>query len=129
MMTAGLAALPVSQTGAGSALNNVARQSGGALGLAALSAVSTSQQAQFGAEEGALVQATKWTSNGGPVSAQTFAAMYGRYEYFSSQVLAHSYSNIFLILAVATAASGALVVFMRNPAKGGEVSGAAAGAH
>jgi MFS family permease len=125
IMTAGIAALPATQTNAGSALNNVARQSGGALGLAALSALSSSQQAQIGADSSALVQADRLPT--ATMSPQVFASMYGRYEYLSSQILAHSYSDLFLLLAVLTAASGALAVFLRSPRKGPDARGA--GAH
>lgn len=125
IMTAGLAALPVQQTNAGSALNNVARQSGGALGLAGLSALATHQQAQIQADSSALVQSQGMRS--GAMTPQLFASAYGRYEYLSSQVLASSYSNLFLILAVTTAASGVLAVYLRSVGKGPE--GAGAGAH
>jgi EmrB/QacA subfamily drug resistance transporter len=127
IMTAGLAALPVSQTNAGSALNNVARQSGGALGLAALSALATQQQAQIGADSSALVRAEGLPPN--TASPEVFAAVYGRYEYLSSQILAHSYSDLFLLLAVLTAASGALAVFLRSSRTGSEKPAGAAGAH
>jgi EmrB/QacA subfamily drug resistance transporter len=125
IMTAGLAALPAHQTNAGSALNNVARQSGGALGLAALSALATHQQSQIQADSAALVEAKGMSS--GQMTPQLFASIYGRYEYLTSQILAHSYSNLFLLLAVLTAASGVLAVYLRTSGKGPEGSGA--GAH
>jgi MFS family permease len=127
IMTAGLAALPAHQTNAGSALNNVARQSGGALGLAALSALATQQQAQIGADSAALVERSGMTPE--TMSPQLFASIYGRYEYLSSQILAHSYSDLFLLLAVLTAASGVLAVFLRSSGEGGDTAGASAGAH
>lgn len=127
IMTAGLAALPVHQTNAGSALNNVARQSGGALGLAALSALATHQQAQIGADSAALVRSEQLPPSS--MSPQLFASIYGRYEYLTSQVLAHSYSDLFLLLAVLTAASGVLAVFLRTSRKGSDTTGASAGAH
>jgi hypothetical protein len=63
------------------------------------------------------------------MSPQLFASIYGRYEYLSSQVLAHSYSDLFLLLAVLTAASGVLAVFLRNPREASEGPGPGAGAH
>jgi EmrB/QacA subfamily drug resistance transporter len=113
IMTAGLAALPPADTNLGSALNNVARQTSGALGLAVLSALSTSQQAQLFANRAALIPSS------GPPSAATepgtFAAMYGRYQALASQVLATSYANLFLIIAVVTGSGALLALFMRSP--------------
>jgi EmrB/QacA subfamily drug resistance transporter len=118
IMTAGLAALPPAQTNAGSALNNVARQTGGALGLAVLSALSTSQEAQLLADRGALIPAdTAPPVPGGGLSPEVFASMYGRYQYLNSQILATSYANLFLVLAVLTGAVAVLALFMRAPSK------------
>ena len=129
IMTAGLAALPAAQTNAGSALNNVARQTGGALGLAMLSALSTSQQAQLLAGRGAVIPASSAPPvPAGPMSPAVFASMYGKYQYLSSQILATSYANLFLVIALLTGSVAVLALFMRSPGKG---SGAAnsAGAH
>jgi len=116
IMTAGLAALPTAQTNAGSALSNVARQCGGALGLAVLSAVSTSQQAQLLADRGALIPAsTQPPTTAGSISPRVFASMYGKYQYLSSQVLASSYANLFLVIALLTAACVGLALFLRAP--------------
>jgi EmrB/QacA subfamily drug resistance transporter len=131
IMTYGLAALPTTQTNAGSALNNVARQCGGALGLALLSAVSTSQQAQLSADRGALMPAsTAPAPPAGQMSAPAFATMYNKYEYLSSQVLSVSYANLFLVIAVLTGAGTALALFMRAPTKDSAAAkSAGAGAH
>jgi MFS family permease len=125
IMTSGLAALPGPQTNEGSALNNVARQCGGALGLAVLSAVSTSQQAQLLADRGAVMPATSMTS--GTLPAGQFASAYGRYQDLSSQVLATSYSNLFLLIAGLTGAGVLLALFMRTPSRDTGGSPAAAG--
>jgi EmrB/QacA subfamily drug resistance transporter len=131
IMTAGLAALPPMQTNAGSALNNVARQTGGALGLAVLSALSTSQDAQLLADRGALIPAsTAPPAPGGGLSPEVFASMYGKYQYLNSQILATSYANLFLVLAVLTGAVAVLALFMRSPGKvAGDAKSAGAGAH
>ncbi|HEX4246390.1 MAG TPA: MDR family MFS transporter [Pseudonocardia sp.] len=113
IMTAGLAALPPADTNLGSALNNVARQTSGALGLAVLSALSTSQQAQLFADRASLIH-----SAGPPAPATdpgTFAAVYGRYQALAGQVLATSYANLFLIIAVITGSGALLALFMRSP--------------
>jgi EmrB/QacA subfamily drug resistance transporter len=124
VMTAGLAALPPRQTNLGSALTNVARQTSGALGLAVLSAISTSQQAQLMGDRGALVQ-----GQGDAVALQSspelFAQAYGRYEHLSAQVLGTSYGNLYLITAVITVAVAPLAWFLRpaNAAPPGAAAG------
>jgi EmrB/QacA subfamily drug resistance transporter len=128
IMTAGLASLPAASTNEGSALNNVARQTAGALGLAVLSALTTSQQAQLIADRGAVIQSQNGLHPPGPMSPQLFAQMYGRYEYLSTQVLADSYANVFLVIAGLTAAGVVLALFLRKPkSSGGPGAGAAAG--
>jgi EmrB/QacA subfamily drug resistance transporter len=131
IMTAGLAALPAMQTNAGSALNNVARQTGGALGLAVLSALSTSQVAQLLADRGALIPAsTAPPAPGGAMPPRVFASMFGKYQYLNSQILATSYANLFLVIAVLTGAVAVLALFMRPPGKGSDAAkSAGAGAH
>ena len=113
IMSAGLAALPPADTNLGSALNNVARQTAGALGLAVLNALSTSQQAQLFADRAALIHST------GPTVVApepgTFAALFGRYQALAGPVLATSYATLFLIIAVVTGSGALLALFMRSP--------------
>jgi EmrB/QacA subfamily drug resistance transporter len=127
IMTAGLAALPAAQTNEGSALNNVARQTAGALGLAVLSAISTSQQAQLLADRGTLMPAG--TLAGDLSTPGVFARLYGRYEYLSSQVLATSYANLFLVIAAVTGAGVLLAIFMRKPDRTAGPAAAASAGH
>ncbi|MDT7623693.1 MAG: hypothetical protein QOF99_4594 [Pseudonocardiales bacterium] len=127
IMTAGLAALPAAQTNEGSALNNVARQTAGALGLAVLSAISTSQQAQLLADRGTLMPAG--TPAGDLSTPGVFAQLYGRYEYLSSQVLATSYANLFLVIAAVTGAGVLLAIFMRKPDRTAGPAAAASAGH
>jgi len=115
IMTAGLAALPPADTNLGSALNNVARQTSGALGLAVLSALSTSQQAQLFADRAALIHSTGPAVGAATAAPGTVAAMYGRYQALAGQVLATSYANLFLIIAVVTGSGALLALFMRSP--------------
>jgi EmrB/QacA subfamily drug resistance transporter len=125
IMTAGLSALPGRSTNEGSALNNVARQTTGALGLALLSALSTSQQAQLMADRGALIPTL---GQHRPQTPSQFGALYGRYLSLSNQVLATSYANIFLLVGAITAAGVLLALFLRKPsAPAGPGAGAAAG--
>jgi MFS family permease len=127
IMTAGLASLPGAQTNEGSALNNVARQTAGALGLAVLSAISTSQQAQLLADRTAVMSTN--TATGQLATPGVFAQIYGRYEYLSGQVLATSYANLFLIIAAVTATAVLLAVFMRKPDRSPGPAAAASAGH
>ncbi|MBB6380235.1 EmrB/QacA subfamily drug resistance transporter [Pseudonocardia eucalypti] len=111
LMTAGLAALPPARTNEGSALNNVVRQTAGALGLAVLNALSTSQQAQLFADRTALTRATAAP----PTTPEGLGELYGRYRTLSVQVLATSYANLFLVVAALTGAGVLLALFLRKP--------------
>ncbi|HTF50125.1 MAG TPA: hypothetical protein VK735_22010, partial [Pseudonocardia sp.] len=112
LMTAGLAALPPAQTNEGSALNNVVRQTAGALGLALLNALATNQQAQLLADRAGLVQQTANPAQ----TPQALGELYGRFQTLSTQVLATSYANLFLVVAVLTGAGVLLAFFLRKPA-------------
>jgi EmrB/QacA subfamily drug resistance transporter len=113
IMTAGLSALPARQTAEGSAWNNVARQTAGALGLAGLTVLSTSQRAQLFANRAALSPRGPVPGAGGSWSPELFASMYGRYQYLSSAALATSYANLFLVIAVLTGAGAVLALLIR----------------
>jgi hypothetical protein len=121
IMTSGLAALPPAKTNEGSAINNVVRQTSGALGLAALTALSVSQQAQLLADRAGLIPSTSV-----PATAP-FAARYGRYQSLSASVLATSYANLFLLIAAVTAAAALLAFFLPKPGQAAGAPGAAAG--
>jgi EmrB/QacA subfamily drug resistance transporter len=114
VMTAGLSALPPAQTNLGSALNNVARQVCGALGLAALSAIATAQRAQLLGDRGALIQGQP---DGAAVQAspELFAQAYGRYEHLSGLVLGTAYGDLYLITALITVAVAPLAWCLPNP--------------
>jgi EmrB/QacA subfamily drug resistance transporter len=113
IMTAGIAAVSPTQTNQASALNNVARQVTGALGLAGLAALATAQQAQLFADRAALVPADTGP-RGGQLTAASFAAMYQRFQHLMLEVLGTSYSNLFLLTAALTAAGMPLALFLRS---------------
>ncbi|HEY2099779.1 MAG TPA: DHA2 family efflux MFS transporter permease subunit [Pseudonocardia sp.] len=114
IMTAGLAAVPPSLTNQASGLNNVARQVTGALGLAALGALGITQQAELFAARAALVRPDPAiAAHSGALDAHGFAAAYLRYQHLSLEVLATSYSNLFLLIAILTAAGAVLGLLLR----------------
>lgn len=105
IMSGGIANLPMSRANLGSAWNNVARQVAGALGLAALSAMATIEQAQLTADRTALPR-------NGIASGGDLTAMYAADRRIQLDVVAASYSDIFLVTAVmlGLAAVGALAL-------------------
>ncbi|GAA5173052.1 DHA2 family efflux MFS transporter permease subunit [Pseudonocardia eucalypti] len=117
IMTAGIAAVPPSRTNQASALNNVARQVAGALGLAGLAALASIQQAQLMANRAALT--TIGHAGVDPAAPGAMTQLYGRYRELSLQVLATSYANIFLVVAGITAAGVVLALGMRPPPRRG----------
>ena len=112
MMTAGLAAVAPEQSNQASALNNVARQVGGALGLAGLSAMASFQQAQLFADRAGLTRATQEPSHLDPRTPQGFAGLYQQFHYLTLQVLGTSYGNVFLLVGSVTAASVVLALYL-----------------
>jgi EmrB/QacA subfamily drug resistance transporter len=111
IMTAGLSAVPPALTNQASALTNVVRQVAAALGLAALAALATTQQAQLLADRAALIRADGHT---GPLTAKAFAAAYQQFQHLRLAVLATSYSNLFLVTAMLTATGVVLALFLRS---------------
>jgi EmrB/QacA subfamily drug resistance transporter len=104
IMTGGIAVLPMSALNQGSAWNNAARQVVGALGLAALGAMSTIQQSQQIAGRAPLVAADTMaqyglqppTSSGGG----NIPAMIGTYQHLQMQVMGTAFADIFVVTAV-----------------------------
>ncbi|WP_091077872.1 DHA2 family efflux MFS transporter permease subunit [Microlunatus sagamiharensis] len=112
IMTGGLSALPGDLTTSGSAINTVAQRVSAALGLAGLTAVVTNQQGGLMAARAALVPA-------GRMPPGEVLAVYQRTQL---DVLAASYSNVFLLTGVLTLVAAALSLMLRtgsNPHAGG----------
>jgi EmrB/QacA subfamily drug resistance transporter len=121
IMTAGLGAVPPAQTNQASALNNVARQVSGALGLAVYSAMSTAQQAQLMANRSPLL-----TESGPTVDPRVLAmekqgpaGLLPLWQQLQLHVAAEAYGNIFLITAATTGAGVVLALFLRTRSGGG----------
>ena len=103
IMTGGIAALPMSALNQGSAWNNAARQVVGALGLAALGAMSTVQQAQLLTGRAGFVSAEAMTHFGvqppTPTGSGNIPAMMGTYQHLQMQVMGSAFGDIFLVTA------------------------------
>jgi EmrB/QacA subfamily drug resistance transporter len=94
VMTGGISSLDRHLTTSGSAINTVAQRVSAALGLAGLTALATTQQAQLTAGRAILLT----TSD--PATAHIgFRSLYALYRRTNVDVLANSYSNIFLLTA------------------------------
>ncbi|MGH3686461.1 MAG: DHA2 family efflux MFS transporter permease subunit [Pseudonocardiaceae bacterium] len=107
ILTGGVAVIPVNLSSAASALNNVVQRVSAALGLAVLTAILTTQQAQQLAGRAALLPAdTPIPQIGGP-SVPEWVSVYGLYRQTQLQVFVGSIDDLFLI-STALAALGAL---------------------
>jgi EmrB/QacA subfamily drug resistance transporter len=122
VMTAGIASLPKEKVNEGSALNNVARQVAGAMGLAILTALATVQQAQGIADRTALLPAD---ASGlpvlGPIGADevNLSGMYAVMQRIQLETLASSYSDVFVVTALVTLLGMLLAIPLRTaPAHG-----------
>ncbi|MGH3777480.1 MAG: MDR family MFS transporter [Pseudonocardiaceae bacterium] len=102
----GMAILPVSDVNVASAFNNVAQRVSGALGLAVLTAIFTTQQAQQMAGRAALLPTNTATPDLGP-AVPTWMSAYATHRVTELQVFVGALDNLFLI-AAALAAVGAL---------------------
>ncbi len=110
--TSGLAVLPVRHINAGSAFNNVVQRVSGALGLAMLTTILVSQQAQQMAGRAALLptNTTATPDLGGP-GVPDWAGMYAAYRLTELQVFVGTMDDLFLIVA-GISALGALAALL-----------------
>ena len=115
IMTGGLASLNPQLTNSGSAINTVVQRVSAALGLAALTAMATAQQAQLAQGRADLLEGT------GQAAHLHFLQLFGLYRRTQVSVLADSYANVFLLTAAFTALAAVGALFLRSgPAKTGD---------
>jgi EmrB/QacA subfamily drug resistance transporter len=107
IMTGGIAVIPMDLSNTASAYNNVVRNVSGSLGVAMLTAILTSQQAQMMVGRASLVPANTPTPHLGPPGTPDWLGAYAVYHQTSLQVFVGAIDNLFLIGAV-MAAVGAL---------------------
>jgi EmrB/QacA subfamily drug resistance transporter len=125
IMTAGLAVVPLAQVNEASAINNVVQRVAAALGLAVLTSMATSQQAQFMTDRSALLHPR------GPDADPRILAMQSEgpvgliplWRQLRVEVLAQAYSNVFLVIAVVTAIGAILALMVKKPPAAQEASG------
>jgi EmrB/QacA subfamily drug resistance transporter len=107
IMSAGLAVIPVTRVNAASACNNVVQRISGALGLAVLTAIWTTQRAQQLAGRSALVPANTPIPHLGDPTIPNWLTVYAVYHQTQMQVFVDGIDDLFLI-ASALGALGAL---------------------
>lgn len=120
IMTNGISAVPAAIVGSASAFNNVAQRVSAALGLAALTAFMTIQQAQLSADRSGLVSPDVLPSLGPGPTGQMLGA-YAIYQQTSVQVYVSALDDVMFITTIMTAVAVGLALFLRRP------SGASAG--
>lgn len=108
--TSGISALPKQLAGAGSAFNQLVQRASAALGVAMLTALSTTHQAQLMSDREAMITASDPTAAG--LAHSGFAGAYGLYATVQNDVLTHAYSDVFLVGGLASIAGVALAFFL-----------------
>jgi len=115
IMTGGISALPPAIASSGSAFNTLTQRVTSALGLAALTALATGQQAQLMLDRAEL---TRTGAQADPrivaMQEQGAAGLLPLLRRLQLEVEARSYSNVFLIAGVCTLAGVLLACFLRS---------------
>jgi EmrB/QacA subfamily drug resistance transporter len=116
IMTGGISAIPPALVSHGSAFNNVVQRTTAALGLAVLTAILTSQQAQLLADRTGLIPANAVTHlpQVGGGAAAGFAGVYAAYQQTSNQVFVAALDELFIITSVLTLVGVGLALMLRN---------------
>lgn len=121
IMTGGLSVLPPAVSDSGTAFNTLTQRVSSALGLAVMTALVTSNSAQFTADRSSLLE-----SGASPqlveMQEQGAAGLLPLWQEMSGQVQAQAYSTGFFIAGSVTLAGAFLALFLRSgrPAAGAE---------
>jgi EmrB/QacA subfamily drug resistance transporter len=114
IMTNGISAVPPAIVGSASAFNNVAQRVSSALGLAALTAFMTIQQAQLSADRGGLVNPATLPSLGQGQTGQMLGT-YAIYQQTSVQVYVAALDDVMFLTTIMTGVAVVLALFLRRP--------------
>ncbi|WP_344807465.1 DHA2 family efflux MFS transporter permease subunit [Microlunatus ginsengisoli] len=110
IMTGGISALPHQLTTTGSAINTVAQRVSAALGLAALTVLATTQQADLAASRlGAVMPAQ--------AGHMGTTGLYAVYQQIHVAVFAQSLSNVFLVTSILTLVAAFVGLTLRSGAQ------------
>lgn len=113
IFTGGIAVIPVSQVNVASAFNNVVQRVSGAIGLAVLTAILTTQQAQQMAGRAALLPADTATPDLGP-GTPAWMGQWATHRQTELQVFVGTMDNLFLICAALSALSALGALLLRS---------------
>jgi EmrB/QacA subfamily drug resistance transporter len=117
IMTAGVAALPPTKVGAGSALNNVSQRVSASLGLAVFGGMVTAQQAQLLSDRSAFYTAgPDALPQVGAAAQHGVAGLYPLYQQLRQSVITTSYANAFYLVAGLCGVAVALALLLRSGA-------------
>ena len=114
IFTGGVAVIPQAQVGTASAYNNVVQRVAGALGLAVLTAILTTQQAQLlGGRAGLVPAGSVVPPQLGPPGTPDWVGLYAMYQRTQLEVFTSAIDNLFLIAAVLSAIGSLGSLFLR----------------
>ncbi|MDL5158294.1 DHA2 family efflux MFS transporter permease subunit [Actinomycetospora termitidis] len=119
IMTGGISAVPADRVSGASAFNNVTQRTASAMGLAALTALLGSRQAQQMSDSGAVTTMPASTGGGGPAALLTEYSMYGKVQ---SAAFVTALDDLMMVTAGLTVVGVVLAFFLRSgpaPASGG----------
>ena len=116
IMTGGISSLPPAIVNSGSAFNTLTQRVTAALGLAALTALETGQQAQFMADRSGLLPANGPNLNPRIVQMQQQGpgGLIPLWQQLQVEVEAQAYSDVFLVAGWCTLGGVLLAFFLRN---------------
>jgi MFS family permease len=100
IMTGGLAAVPPHLVSRAGAVNNVVQRTSAALGVAVLTAMMTSNQAQAMAGRAALIPGSATPPVVGPPGSPPLLGLYGWYQQTDVRVFVVALDDVFLVTAV-----------------------------
>jgi hypothetical protein len=125
LLTAGLDEVPPDKLDGASAINNVMQRVSGALGLALLTTFVTSHSAQATADWTSHITTKSMQANAQltEMMTQGLQALLPYYKLLQLKILAQTYSDLFLVLAVVTALGGvcALTFSSKKPEAGAKL--------
>ncbi len=114
IMTGGISALPPSEVAAGSAFNNVVQRTAAALGLAVLTSVLSTQQAQMLGDRSALIAAGTPMPDLAPGAAGQVAGMFAVYSKTRTEVFVAALDQLMIITSVITLLGVGLALMLRS---------------
>jgi len=123
IMTGGMSSLPPEIASAGSGMSTLVQRVTAAIGLAAITALTTVQQAQLFANRSALLQASG--ADVDPritqMQSQGLSGLIPLFDQLKDKVMTESYSNAFLVVGVCVLAAVPLAFFLpkERPSGGG----------